>query len=288
MIPGVETVHPRETWEETGYKVHDWTSTVQIPGNIRQPVAHYTAADDLIDGDPGEHAEDLPAYIAAIQRFYVNFRGYSIGYFWAVDWLGGAWELRGFQHKSAANKSHNEYTAPILFLVDGDDPMTAEAADTGRKIWREYRHRAELAGQTAFANRPKGHGQLYEETGKGTDTPCPGGGIRAQIASGTLDLDHDTPTIPEPEPEMIEFVRRIHANDPAVLVLSGQHISTAINADRIAALEASGRCINTAATARDIPDTEIAGYLWAGVEIKYSKTNIPADPMHSGKCAGRA
>lgn len=200
IIPGVETVHERHVWDRlvpSPYKFAENQSPAQDWSQIYRPVAHYTAADDLIDGDPGEHAEDLPAYIAAMQRDYSKNRGYNVGYLFAVDWLGGVWELRGFDYRSAANASHNTYTFPVLFLVDGDDRPTVEAAAAARAIWREARRRS--SSRVPFEGRPWGHGQLYLETGVGTPTSCPGAGIRAALADGSLDLDYDAPTVPEPD-----------------------------------------------------------------------------------------
>lgn len=198
-IPGVETVHPVEAWLDPCYPM---TGPKQVASAIYQPVAHYTAAENLPDGDLGEFIEDLPGYLRAMNRSYWNrnpsnptpivvcgrnLTGYSVGYLFAVDWLGGAWELRGFRFKSAANAGHNDYTFPILFLVDGNDPVTDLAAATARAIWREARRRS---GRADFKLRPLGHGELRETTGIGTPTPCPGVGILGQMHDGYLDLDY--------------------------------------------------------------------------------------------------
>lgn len=189
-IPGVETVHPRSSW--------NYLSPYPVKGppavwsDIDTAVIHYTAADDLIDGDPGEHAEDLPRYIASIQTAYAKpksqgGRGYSIGYLWAVDWLGGAWQLRGWEFESAANLDHNDHTLPILVLVDGSDPATRAATVSIRALIAEGGRRA---------GRPLaivGHGSLY-----GATTACPGLGLRTQIRAGLF-----TPQ-PDPDPPVEE------------------------------------------------------------------------------------
>ena len=191
MIPGVETVHPRESWVDPAYPV---TGPPSPDADIHIAVIHYTAADDLIDGDPGEHAEDLPAYFRSMQRYYVTHptRGYSLGYRWGVDWLGGVWQIRGWEFKSAANAGWNNVTEPILVLVDGNDPATDEAVDSVRKIIAESQRRS---GRT-FAI--KGHGQLRAETGVGTATSCPGVGLQAQIGAGVF-----SPQIVRPPPPPI-------------------------------------------------------------------------------------
>jgi hypothetical protein len=142
-IPGVETVHDWDAWVDPEYPVTGLPARWDL---VDRGVAHYTADDDLIDGDPGEHADDLPGYLRAMQRSYVRNRGYSIGYLFAVDWLGGAWRQRGWTIRSAANAGDvrktgtanmNPRTAPVLYLVDGADRLTPEAARTGRCIYRE-------------------------------------------------------------------------------------------------------------------------------------------------------
>jgi hypothetical protein len=181
-VSGVATVHPRSSWVDPRYPV---TGPATNWGRIDTAVIHYTAADNLIDGDPGEHASNLPAYIRSIQKSYETNRGYSIGYWWAVDWLGGVWQLRGWDIKSAANATHNEHTAPILVLVDGADAATDEATKSIRAL---------VAETSRIAGRPiaiTGHGWLT-----GAQTECPGAGLRSQIAAGDF-----VPRPPEPEPE---------------------------------------------------------------------------------------
>ncbi len=176
-VPGIETVHPRSSWVDPRYPV---TGPVAPWSTIDTAAIHYTAADNLIDGDPGEHAENLPAYIRAMQKAYVDQRGYSLGYWWAVDWLGGVWQIRGWEIKSAANAGHNEHTGPILVLVDGNDPATDLAARSIRCLIAEGQR---LARDTWAI---KGHGQLRRETGIGTPTACCGIGLQAQIDAGVF------------------------------------------------------------------------------------------------------
>jgi hypothetical protein len=211
-IPGVTTYHTRASWEPWAmpYTIASLSPPRQNAGAITQPVAHYTAADNLIDGDPGEHIGDMPRYIGNIQRDYATSRGYSVGYLFAIDYLGGVWELRGFDYKSAANAGHNEYTCPILMLVDGNDGVTAYAAASARAVWREFRRRALRAD---FKNRPLGHGELYLTTGVGTPTPCPGTGVLTQLHNGVLDLDREVPK--EPEMKQLPADRLVDTRGPA-------------------------------------------------------------------------
>lgn len=189
MIPGIETFHTRESWQDQRYPVF---GPLDNPADNDTIVIHYTAADNLIDGDPGEHASDLPAYMRAMQRSYVLNRGYSLGYLFAVDWLGGVWQIRGWEFQSAANKDHNGHTWPILMLVDGADSATPEAVRSVQLIGYEASRRA---------GRPqavKGHGQLRVETGVGTATACPGVGLQAQVNAGVF-----SPKAPPPVPPVV-------------------------------------------------------------------------------------
>lgn len=190
-IPGVETVHARTSWQDPAKPI---TGPLCIWSQIRAQIAHYTADDNLIDGDPGEHATNLPAYLRQIQASYIASRGYSVGYWWAVDWLGGAWQLRGWEFKSAANLGRkvgskaNNWTAPILYLVDGSDRLTVEAARTGRAIGVEIERRA---GRPI--GRPLPHSAI-------DPTGCCGDGIRTDITAGLLDPGIDIR--PEPPPPL--------------------------------------------------------------------------------------
>ena len=180
MIPGV-TFHPRASWQDPRKPI---TGPAPIPNRIDTFVVHYTAADDLIDGDPGERADDLPAYLRSMQSSYLSSRGYSVGYNFAVDWLGGVWELRGFDVRCAANKGWNERSIAVLCLVDGQDPLTVEALRSVNAIYAEANRRY----------RPlalKGHRDVGA-------TQCPGTGIYAQIRAGLIRPQARPPIEPAP------------------------------------------------------------------------------------------
>lgn len=190
MIPGVQTFHPRESWVDPRYPI---TGPADNPANNDMVVIHYTAADNLIDGDPGEHASNLPAYMRSMQRSYVTNRGYSLGYLFAVDWLGGVWQIRGWDIQSAANKGHNDHTWPVLVLVDGDDEATPEAAASIRAIVAEAQRRA---------GRPQkisGHRDIGSTT-------CPGAGLYRQVKDGTF-VPTTTPTTPTTPPPPVGYER---------------------------------------------------------------------------------
>lgn len=238
----VPTIHPRSAWESAAYPVH---GGALFPwSRVTHQAVHYTADDDLIDGDPGEHAEDLPGYIRAIQRDYVTHRGYSVGYNWAVDWLGGIWTLRGWDFQCAANLGANAYTFAVLMLVDGADPATPEATRAARWLGQEFRRRT---GRTPIV---QGHNEL---DGRATPTGCPGAGILAQLHAGPnggefspdwLDVEPLPPIIPlPPDPEEDDVTGRllqVNDRDPAVLVRFGNEVSWAVSLDAIRAGQNAG------------------------------------------------
>jgi hypothetical protein len=206
-IPGVETFHSRAVWEEVGFRMAlDFTKTPgpYKPANVDLAVAHYSGSERTPDGDPGEDPSLIIPWLRAIQRdYYTNrtggnyirksdgrlFPGYPIGYSFAVDWLGGVWELRGFEFLPAATFEHNTHTIPVIFITDGATPASDLALASARAIWREARR---LSGRTtSFYQRPLGHGEVRQVYGTGTITPCPNSGILDQLHNGLGDLDYD-------------------------------------------------------------------------------------------------
>ncbi len=172
----------------------DWVTTEPVTGpplpwpQIDGIVIHYTAAPNLIDGDAGESWSQMPAYLRAIHHDYLTNRkpsGYSIGYNLGVDQRGEAWELRGWDIKSAATLGHNDHLVAILVLVDGADPASPAAVATIREL---------VAGAERRAGRQltiRGHRDYAA-------TACPGAGIYAQIAEGLFSPRYATPVPPPP------------------------------------------------------------------------------------------
>lgn len=205
VIPGIVNVHPRAVWQDPAKPV---TGSQRFnPAAITQVVAHYTADDDLIDGDPGENIWQMPAYMRAMQASYLKNRGYSLGYCWAIDWLGGVWEIRGFDYESAANvgdprkigkgKNANDWTLPILCLVDGNDAMTPAALASFRALGFEMERRA--------------HRSLSVITHQDLDyTNCAGRGIIGQVARGEADPGLPV-TPPRPPSEVTIMLDQYHA-----------------------------------------------------------------------------
>lgn len=211
-IPGVQTVHPREVVATTCYPIIGPAWDIS---RVWTPLAHYTAAIDLPDGDLDEFQYQIIPYLKAVNKDYWDHRdgsgittcgthkpGYAIGYSFAVDWLGGATELRGFDILPAATSGHNTYTFPILFLTDINDGASDLALATARAIWREARRRS---GNALFLDRPKGHREVC-----GGCTACPGNPLMAQRDAGLMDLDYEPP---QEEPPMATLAAPIRVLD---------------------------------------------------------------------------
>lgn len=173
--------HPRADWVDPalpvkGPAIFPWVTADRI-------AIHYTAALNLIDGDPGEDWAGIPAYLRAIHRDYMTNpkRGYSIGYGIAVDQRGHTWQLRGVTWKNAANLNWNDRTLAVLVLVDAADELRSPAVEAVRQIVAWFR------AQSPFGDAVKiiGHRDIGA-------TACPGNGVYGQIVAGLLE--------PQPEP----------------------------------------------------------------------------------------
>jgi hypothetical protein len=146
-----------------------------VLSSVTMVPAHYTAASSV--------PSDTASYLRAIQRDYTLNRGYSIGYNFAVDKTGQAWECRGFDIKCAANKGANDTTIAVLCLVDGAEAMNDAMCATFCALGAEAEQRC------ADSLLVVGHRDIGA-------TACPGDGIYAQVGAGLLEPS----TEPEPEP----------------------------------------------------------------------------------------
>lgn len=232
--------------------------------NVDTMVAHYTGAKNVPDGDPGENLTTMRDYLRAIERDYltnrtgggyvrkadgVYFPGYHTGYSFGVDWLGGVWEIRGFDFLPAATNQHNGHTIAVLFFVDGPDGANDAMWRSARAIGRETRLRS---GRADFKPAFTDHGTLTTTSGTGTPTACAGAGIRGQLATqGRLDLD-DAP--PE-EPVTVSYFKT--AADSLTIWAT----SDGLNATRLEEFTAKARGIDVFAV-QPLPAAEVAKFVY--------------------------
>ena len=180
---------PHSEWEDPRIPV---TGPAPIKYKVKLVPAHYTAAVVIPDGDHSPvnaTKEAVASYLRAIQRDYKLNRGYSIGYNFAIDQSGRAWECRGLSIKCAANVKRNDETMAILCLVDNNQPMNAKMVATFKAL---VSHIEAHFGRkmTVVGHRDIG------------STACPGDGIYAQVKAGSLTPGGaPTPTPPtDPSP----------------------------------------------------------------------------------------
>jgi len=166
----------RETWEQPGFTVGEHTNSPPQPWPRAQYVAiHYTAGSQLPDSYEG-----VLAHIQNSQRSYVNTRGYSYGYNWAVDRSGRVWEIRGADFCCAANgNSRTNSDGPaIVCYVNGTDPANLLMTGAIRKIISTC---STAAGRLLPAVK---HSDLRP-------TQCPGAGLAHQVDIGLFDPEND-------------------------------------------------------------------------------------------------
>lgn len=235
MYQGVElTIWERADWEPAKYPVKgtyrfriDPNTGDPIPGSgylldssifvpresnkVTHQAIHYTADDELPDGDPGEGIANVFTYVQAMQTSYARNRAYSVGYNWFVDYLGGIWEGRGYDIKCAAHAPANTYADAILVLIDLGKPINDLMAHSIR-----YLTEAAMV-ETHRIPVQVGHREL-----PGTNTACPGDLIVSQIHSGFL---RPRPIIQPPQPPTDIFggndmAQLIQATDGDIAVFS--------------------------------------------------------------------
>jgi hypothetical protein len=186
-VPGV-VFHPRTAWQDPAKPV---TGPASDLSQVDIESVHYPWA-DVPDGDVTDLL-DVGAFLRRIQSDYLRSRGYSIGYNFAVDWLGGVWELRGWDIRCAANATVNRRTFALLMLVDWDGPATDLALTAAHRIYEEGLRRT---GRSSLLTL--GHNQLPDPkspTGL-VRTGCAGAGLTVQLNQRLC-----VPPPPEPEPE---------------------------------------------------------------------------------------
>ena len=168
--------HPRTAWQQTGYTI----SGPDPKQRAHTAVLHYSGSDNI----PTNKAQ----WLRAMQRDYIDNRGYSLGYWQLVDQDGNAWQIRGPHgnsrvYNSAANKGDkvpgnaNDWTYPILLASRTNEPTSDAAIATCRALWNDY----------GITSRPIPHSDLDH-------TACCGDPIRAQINLGHFDNTQQPPT----------------------------------------------------------------------------------------------
>lgn len=180
QIPGVKTVHQRSAWEDPAKPV---TGPSDHTGVFEDFVGHYPGQSDVPDRDykghvyidPAKFRNDLFGYYRSMQSSYLSQRGYSVGYQFGIDYLGGVTVLRGFGLNNAANAggklpgNWNWTSGSAQFVTDIDQPATDLQLYSFAMI--------------VASLRILGHRAIVRTHDYGEWTTCPGP-VGAQLAAG--------------------------------------------------------------------------------------------------------
>lgn len=163
----------RSAWEESEYRIADHTTSREMDwSRVQNIVIHYTGA-QTVNRDTAKLLQDS-------QRYYVNNRGYSLGYSVAVDQDGVSWEIRGTDFIPAANKNYNGVTWVIQVLVDWQDGCNRKMVETVRDlVW--------------FARRKIGRDVPVIGHRDIGSTRCPGDGVYIQVQNKVFEPQTQKP-----------------------------------------------------------------------------------------------
>jgi hypothetical protein len=167
---------PRGNWEQPGYPVTGPSST---PAQWAYNTLHWPGADVNVNDPVGT--------LQGMQRSWVNNKGYSLGYNFAVFPNGVAYEIRGFDIRCAAN-GNQEVNCPavaVLLAVPSvnSGPPSNEMTQAVQDIVAATRSQV---GRYLAIN---GHRDVRPEP-----TQCPGENIYNMITAGVFEPDQDFPS----------------------------------------------------------------------------------------------
>ena len=180
-------VHGREEWEADGYAVDGPTMDLSA---LEYVTIHYTGATIDLDGDDDVYtADDMVRLLRDTQAYYVDARGYSIGYNSAIGLDGDEWEARGADFRSAANGCADVNRKGYAILVPTPSP---EAAPTGAQVEGIRAAVLRVRASAAAAGNPRhlsinGHRDVRPLCGDGGATACPGEPLYSLLLDGALE-----------------------------------------------------------------------------------------------------
>ena len=211
-------IHPRTEWQDPAMPVVKGPA-MRLSEMTMLP-AHYTAMAAVVP-------DATAPYLRSIQRDYTRNRGYSIGYNFAVDHDGQAWECRGFDIRCAANRGVNETTIAVLCLVDGSRPMNAAMVATFTALGAEAQWRC---GRDLLV---VGHRDIGV-------TACPGDGIYRQVVGGQLEPDDVVPPVPKPPAQEDDTMQCVFTSQTEPREFNAMFFGTADGQGRTIELQWSG------------------------------------------------
>lgn len=203
------TVHPREDWQDQARPVAG-PAAKSVGGAW---VIHYPGG-----GSFEPYTDDeVATYLRNVHASYLDGRGYSIGYSFAVSQSGSTWELRGDDYNPASNPGRklaagnfNDRSRSIFVMVGNDNAATPEAV---------------AAINAMIATRPDWpvvtHGDVDY-------TACCGAGLIGQVRDGTIGHQRPQSQQQSEDKEMLSLVSFIRpegfANVFAVTPWGSRHL----------------------------------------------------------------
>ena len=180
-------VHDRSEWEASGYPVDG--PTIDLT-DLEYVTLHYTGVTIDLDGEDDVWTDDdMLKLLRDTQAYYVDARGYSIGYNSAIGLDGDEWEARGYDFRSAANgcTDVNRKGYAILVPTPSPDaePTLAQVEGTRAAISR-VREAAAAAGNPRHLTI-NGHRDVRPLCSDGGGTSCPGEPLYGRILDGAFE-----------------------------------------------------------------------------------------------------
>lgn len=179
-----------------------WTNTRKPSGltpmdedDVIGVALHWPGTDRPI----GDDYEGIVRRLEGYREYHVNVKKYTdIAYQVAVDQAGRVWDLRGFEHRSAANGngSVNRRYGAILVMVGPGEQLTGECMLALQDVYRE-RWLLRYPGADVIVE----HGDIRPEP-----TDCPGEAVTAFIDSGYMKGFPPRPPTPENGSMMVLYV----------------------------------------------------------------------------------
>ena len=180
-------VHDRADWEASGYPVDG--PTIDLT-DLEYVTIHYTGVTIDLDGDDDVWTDDdMIRLLRDTQAYYVDHRGYSIGYNSAIGLDGDEWEARGYDFRSGANGCTDVNRKGYAILVPTPapeaEPTVAQVEGTRAAILR-VRRAAAAAGNPRLLTI-NGHRDVRSLCGDGGATACPGDPLVRRILDGAFE-----------------------------------------------------------------------------------------------------